>query len=63
MTQTETIHNNTMREALDAIHEEASRILNLVPDDAQEISNSIQLIISIARYQQDIRSQAEIGNR
>lgn len=51
---------DAMNQALDAIHEEASRILNLVPADAYDVSGGLGLIISLARYKHDIRSVDEI---
>jgi hypothetical protein len=46
--------------AFDAIHEEALRILKLVPADAHDVSGGLELIISLARYKYDIRSVDEI---
>ena len=57
MTQIDT---ESMAKALDAIHDEASRILNLVPTGAHELTGGLQLIISLARYKHDVRSVDEI---
>jgi hypothetical protein len=54
------IDADAMSKALDAIHEEASRILNLVPAGAHDVSGGLQLIISLARYKHDIRAVDEI---
>ncbi len=54
------IDADAMSKALDAIHEEASRILNLVPAGAHDVSGGLQLIISLARYKHDIRSVEEV---
>ncbi len=51
---------DAMNQALDAIHEEALRILNLVPAGAYDVSGGLDLIISLARYKHDIRSVDEI---
>jgi hypothetical protein len=56
----ETTTAEAMSKALDAIHDEAVRILSLVPSDAHEINRGLQLIISLARYKHDIRSMEEI---
>ena len=54
------IDADAMSKALDAIHEEASRILSLVPAGAHDVSGGLQLIISLARYKHDIRSVDEV---
>jgi hypothetical protein len=52
----------SQRGALDAIHDEASRLLLLLPSDAKELRDGLGLIISLARYKFDVRSEAEIKN-
>lgn len=59
MTQ-ETTTAETMSKVLDIIHDEAVRILSLIPSDARELNGGLQLIISLARYKHDIRSVEEI---
>ncbi len=54
------IDADAMSKALNAIHDEASRILKLVPAGASDVSGGLQLIISLARYKHDIRSVDEI---
>lgn len=46
--------------AFSAIHDVASRLLPLVPPDAIDISGGLELIMSLARYQHDVRSVEEI---
>jgi hypothetical protein len=46
-----------MSEALDAIHDEALKLLEMkLPEGVQE---GLELIASIARYQHDVRSDTE----
>ncbi|HEY9502689.1 MAG TPA: hypothetical protein VIR01_13735 [Pyrinomonadaceae bacterium] len=51
----------TTNEAFDAIHDEASRLLALVPPDAPDFRGGLHLIMSLARYKHDVRSVAEIN--
>jgi hypothetical protein len=46
-----------MSEALDAIHNEAIKLLQ--HDLSEEIREGLDLIVSIARYKQDIRTNEE----
>jgi hypothetical protein len=46
-----------MSEALDAIYDEAMKLLTL--DVPEEVTKGLMLILSIARYKQDVRSQQE----
>ena len=49
--------SETMSQALDAIHDEALKLTELdLPDDAARM---VELIISIARYKMDVRTDAE----
>ena len=50
----------TTNEAFDVIHDEASRLLALVPSDAHDLRGGLHLIMSLARYKHDVRSVAEI---
>lgn len=47
-------------QALDAIHDEAARLLQLLPADANDLGSGLQLIIALARYRHDIRTVEEI---
>lgn len=52
-----------MNKAFEAIHDEASRLLSLIPSsahNAHDLSGGLQLIMSLARYKHDVRSVAEI---
>ena len=49
-----------MNKAFEAIHDEASRLLSLVPSNADDLSGGLQLIMSLARYKHDVRSVEEI---
>lgn len=50
-----------MNRALDAIHDEAARLLNFEgPEKEREMSDGLQLIMSLARYKFDVRSTEEI---
>ncbi|MDP2210300.1 MAG: hypothetical protein Q8J63_01015 [Candidatus Aquicultor sp.] len=53
------MNEENMSNALDAIHDEAMKLLEHgVPDQA---SRGLELIISIARYKCDVRSEQERG--
>ena len=57
------MNSKTMAEALNAIREEAEKILAMaLPDKA---AAKVELIIATARYQHDVRTQQETdeGNR
>lgn len=46
-----------MSKTLDAIHDEAARLLNFEgPEKEREMSDGLQLIMSLARYKFDVRS-------
>lgn len=50
-----------MQEAFDAIHDEAVRLLGLAENAAtrREIEKGLTLIVSLARYQFDVRTEQE----
>ena len=48
---------NTLSEALTAIQEEAEKLLAL--DLTSEVSAKVELILAIARYQFDVRTEEE----
>lgn len=52
------IDAEAMSRALDAIHDEADRLLGANPPES--VRQSLELIRSIARYKHDVRSQSEI---
>ena len=52
------MNERTMSEALDAIHEEAERLLSLACGSPQ-MDNGLQLIVALARYKHDVRSIEE----
>jgi hypothetical protein len=52
------MNEHAMSDALDAIHDEAEKLLRFdLPPEAEEI---VDLIMSIARYQLDVRTDVEI---
>ncbi len=49
------------KQAFDAIHDEAARLLNLEGEKKSlEIDGGLQLIMALARYKHDVRSVQEI---
>jgi len=49
------------KQAFDAIHDEAARLLNLEGERKElEIDGGLQLIMALARYKHDVRSVKEI---
>ena len=50
------MEEEAMAEALDAIHDEACRLLALGPTRTTDVEGGLQLIIALARYKHDIRS-------
>jgi hypothetical protein len=51
------MNEKAMSEALDAIHDEATKLLKHgLP---QEVQRHLELIISLARYKHDVRSSQE----
>ena len=56
----EAMNPEAMNAALDAIHDEAVRLLSLVSLDASDLHGGLELIISLSRYKHDIRSVEEI---
>ena len=51
------MESELMAKALDAIHDEAVRLLGLDPPD--EIEEGLNLIASLARYGFDVRTEGE----
>jgi len=51
------MNESATNEALDAIHDIATKLL--LADDPDEISEGLDLIVSIARYKHDVRSDEE----
>jgi hypothetical protein len=49
-----------MSEALDAIHDEAVKLLQ--HEMPHEVNNGLHLIISLARYKSDVRTSQERAN-
>jgi len=49
-----------LTEALSAIHDEAEKLLNY--EMPEEVQKGLELIISISRYQTDVRSSEEKSN-
>jgi len=55
------MNEDQMNKALNAIHDEAARLLNYEgPEREQEIDGGLQLIMSLARYKFDVRNPEEI---
>ncbi len=54
------MNEKQLTEALSAIHDEAIKLLNY--EIPKEVQKGLQLIISIARYQTDVRSSEEKSN-
>ena len=54
-----TSQEQLMIQALDAIHDEALRLLNLDVNHDSKIKSGLNLIVSIARYRNDVRSTEE----
>jgi hypothetical protein len=54
------VSEEQMSEALDAIHDEAEKLL--ARDDLpSEVEDKVSLIMSIARHQMDVRTEEERG--
>jgi hypothetical protein len=51
------MHEKAMSEALDAIHDEALKLLEC--DPPEEVERKLELIASIARYKHDVRGQPD----
>jgi hypothetical protein len=51
------MNEQAMSEALNAIHDEAMKLLKF--DLLDEVDRGLQLIISLARYQHDVRTEQE----
>jgi hypothetical protein len=59
--QGEEMSRDSDEAALEAIEEEAQRLLNLPPEKLHhDLEGGLQLIMAIARYKADIRSVEEI---
>jgi hypothetical protein len=54
------MNEQSMSEALDAIHNEAVKLLAL--DLSPEADAIIELIVSLSRYKHDVRTAAEAGD-
>ncbi|MBE7562509.1 hypothetical protein H7F10_06000 [Acidithiobacillus sp. HP-6] len=50
---------DAMIKALDAIHDEALRLLSLTKAEDKKISEGLELIVSIARHRVDVRQESE----
>jgi len=55
--------SHSLDQALNAIHDEALRLLPHIPSDSKELRVGVDLIISIARYKHDVRSEHEKAER
>lgn len=51
-----------MSSALDAIHDEALRLMDTVDSISPALQTGLELIISLARHEHDVRSVEEIQN-
>lgn len=56
------MNNQNMSNALDAIHNEALRLIGAVDSISPELQTGLELIISLARYKHDVLSVEEIQN-
>lgn len=55
MNEAPMINDKAMSAALDAIHDEAMRLLAQLPEGEQNLRDGVELIVSIARYKHDVR--------
>ena len=53
------VNEQLMSEALNAIHDEAVRLLNLLSMNQKDLEDGLQIIISLARYKHDVRTTSE----
>jgi hypothetical protein len=56
------VNNQQMSSALDAIHDEALRLMDTVDSISPALQTGLELIISLARHEHDVRSVEEIQN-
>lgn len=53
------VTEEAMSQAFDVIHDEAARLLELLPDGMNHLHEGLQLIVALARYRYDIRTVEE----